>query len=124
MPLDVEKREQVIIITIPQANLEGQNVQALWEEVKPMLSDTDQLVFDLSQVAFIDKDGCRFFSDCADQMSQKEGEVKVCCLSEKIAALFRLMAYDRIMDIYHTRKDAVTRSRDNVSGTPQAVWQR
>lgn len=107
MSVDVEKKEQVTIITILQTHLESRNVQELWEEIEPILSDTDQLVFDLSKVTFIDKDGCEIFSNCANRMSRKDGEVKVCCLSEKIAALFRLMSYNRIMDVYHTREEAI-----------------
>jgi anti-sigma B factor antagonist len=107
MSLQVEKMDQTTIITFNQATVEANNVPALWDEIVPLLDDTTQLVFDLSQVDFIDSTGCGIFPNCVKRLSEKDGELKICGLSDKLAALFRLMAFDRLMDIMQTREEAI-----------------
>lgn len=107
MSLQVEKIDQTTIITFVQGTVEAGNVPALWDEIDPLLDDIDQLVFDLSQVDFIDSTGCGIFPNCVKRLSEKDGELKICGLSDKLAALFRLMAFDRLMDIVQTREEAL-----------------
>lgn len=107
MSLQVEKIDRITIITFTQPTVEANNVPALWDEIEPLLADTTQLVVDLSQVDFIDSTGCGIFPNCVKRLSEKEGELKICGLSDKLAALFRLMAFDRLMDIVETRQAAI-----------------
>lgn len=107
MSLNVEKIDQITVITFVQPTVEANNVPALWDEIDSLLADGTQLVFDLSQVDFIDSTGCGIFPNCVKRLSDKDGELKVCGLSDKLAALFRLMAFDRLMDIVATREEAI-----------------
>jgi anti-sigma B factor antagonist len=107
MPLEIMKKDRIIVITILQPTIEATNVPALWDEIEPLLSNTAQLVVDLSQVEFIDSTGFGIFLNSVKRLSKREGELKICGLSDKLAALFRLMAFDRLIDIHKTAEDAI-----------------
>lgn len=107
MSMEIEKIDRITVITILQPTLEAHNTLELWEKIEPLLADTEQLVVDLSQVDFIDSTGAGIFPNCVNRLSRKDGELKACGLSGKIAALFRLMSFDRLMDIYKTREEAI-----------------
>lgn len=107
MSIQVEKQGQITIVTITQPTVEANNVPAMWDKIQNELADTSQLVIDLSRVDFIDSTGCGIFPNCIKRLSEKEGELKICGLSDKLAALFRLMAFDRLMDIVETREEAI-----------------
>ena len=108
MSLNVEKQDQITIVTLTEPTLEANNVPSVWAEIEPLLADTSQMVIDLSQVTFIDSTGCGIFPNCIKQLAEKDGELKICGLSDKLAALFRLMAFDRLMDITETRDAAIS----------------
>ena len=107
MSIQVEKQGQITIITITQPTVEANNVPSMWDKIQNELADTSQVVIDLSRVDFIDSTGCGIFPNCIKRLSEKEGELKICGLSDKLAALFRLMAFDRLMDIVETREEAI-----------------
>lgn len=107
MSLQIEKRDRTTILTIDQPTIEANNVPALWAEIEPLLADASQLVVDLAGVNFIDSTGCGIFPNCVKRLNEKEGELKICGLSDKLAALFRLMAFDRLMDIQATKEAAL-----------------
>jgi anti-sigma B factor antagonist len=107
MPLEIVKKDQTTVVTILQPTLEANNVPALWDEMEPLLPNMIQLVIDLSQVEFIDSTGFGIFLNCVKRLGERDGELKICGLSDKLAALFRLMAFDRLMDIYKTPEEAI-----------------
>ena len=107
MPLQVEKHDRITVITLTQPTVEANNVPPLWDEIQKSLADTSHLIIDLSRVEFIDSTGCGIFPNCIKHLNEKEGELKICGLSDKLSALFRLMAFDRLMDILATREEAI-----------------
>ena len=107
MPMEIEEQDGITIVTLTQSTLEADNVPVLWEEFETVLKDTSRLVVDLSKVNFIDSTGCGIFPNAIKNLSEKEGELKVCGLSDKLSALFRLMAFDRLMDILETKEAAI-----------------
>lgn len=107
MSLIVEKNDRITTITFTQPTVEANNVPALWDEIQKVLPDTSRLVIDLTRVDFIDSTGCGIFPNCIKHLNEREGELKICGLSDKLAALFRLMAFDRLMDIFETKEEAI-----------------
>ena len=107
MTIQVENQDPIAIITFNQPTIEADNVPDLWADIEKVLDGTSSLIIDLSQVDFIDSTGCGIFPNCIKQLGKKDGELKICGLSGKLAALFRLMAFDKLMDIKDTRDDAL-----------------
>ncbi len=107
MPLEIEKIDRLTVITVAQPTIEENNAMALWNEIEQLLSGADRVVVDLSRVDFIDSTGCGVFPNCANRLAQKDGELKISGLSGKLNSLFRLMAFDRLMDFYKTREEAI-----------------
>lgn len=108
MDIHVEKHDRITILTFTQPTIEADNVPGLWTDIQKILDENSNLIIDLSQVDFIDSTGCGIFPNCIKQLEKKDGELKICGLSDKLAALFRLMAFDRLMDIKASRNDAIT----------------
>ena len=71
------------------------------------MPNTIQLVIDLSRVEFIDSTGFGIFLNCVKRLSARNGELKICGLSDKLAALFRLMAFERLVGIHKTSEEAI-----------------
>ncbi len=112
MAIHVENQDQITIVTFNQPTIEADNVPDLWVEIEKVLAQTSNLIIDLSQVDFIDSTGCGIFPNCIKQLNKKEGELKIYGLSGKLAALFRLMSFDKLIDIKETRDDAVAAFAD------------
>ena len=107
MALDIENHDGITIITFKQPTLEANNAPELWTHIQQILAETSNLIIDLTHVDFIDSTGCGIFPSCIKELNKKDGELKICGLSDKLAALFRLMAFDKLMDITQTKDDAI-----------------
>jgi anti-sigma B factor antagonist len=107
MTIQVENHDHITIVAFNQPTIEADNVPDLWADIEKVLAETSSLIIDLSQVDFIDSTGCGIFPNCIKRLGQKDGELKICGLSPNLAALFRLMAFDKLMDIKETRDTAL-----------------
>jgi len=75
-------------------------------EISPRQAHS-KMVFDLSQLRFIDSSGLGAFLSCLRQLSTKGGELKLCGLSNQVYQTFELVRMHRIFDIYSTKSEAV-----------------
>ncbi len=107
MPLTVETAEGVAIVAIPGSSLDSGNSNDFKAEVAPVLAAHKKLVFDLSQLKFVDSSGLGAILSCLRQLNAAGGDLKLCGLSKPVRALFELVRMHRIFDILNDREEAV-----------------
>jgi anti-sigma B factor antagonist len=107
MDITSEKVGDVTVATIHGDNLDASNVDDFKRDVMPLVQPRGKLLLDLQHVEFVDSAGCSVILSCLRQVNAAGGELKVCAVTKPVRALFDLVRFPRILDIYNTRDEAV-----------------
>ena len=107
MDITVGEVDGVAVIVLPEKDLDAANTADFKSSVAPVLKAHAKVVFDLSQLRFIDSSGLGAFLSCLRQLSSKGGELKLCGMSTQVYETFELVRMHRIFDIYATKNEAV-----------------
>jgi len=102
-----ERIDDIAIVTIPGKSLESANSRAFKESMAPVVAANPKLVFDLSQLTFVDSSGLGAILSCLRQANAAGGDLKLCGLSKGVRALFELVRMHKIFEILNTREEAV-----------------
>jgi anti-sigma B factor antagonist len=97
----------VAVVVLPGKDLDAANTAEFKSAIAPVIKTHSKLVFDLSQLRFIDSSGLGAFLSCLRQLSTKGGELKLCGMSTQVYQTFELVRMHRIFDIYATKSEAV-----------------
>lgn len=106
MNIATESVQDLLIVTIPGETLDAGNVKTLKEELTPLLQPGAKLIFDLSQLRFVDSSGLGLLLSCLRQVHNTGGDLKLCGLSKAVRALFELVRMHRVFEVFATREDA------------------
>ena len=109
MEFNVEKIEDVAIVTIPVKTLEMKNIPEFKRDIGPVLEANGKVVFDMSQMEFIDSSGCGSISFCVRKIKEKGNgsDLKICGVSKQISATFRLIRLNKLVEIFESREEAI-----------------
>ncbi len=107
MNVTIEQIAGVTVVLLPGRDLDAGNAGEFKSAIAPVLKAHSKMVFDLSQLRFIDSSGLGAFLSCLRQLSTKGGELKLCGLSNQVYQTFELVRMHRIFDIYSTKSEAV-----------------
>ncbi len=107
MEMTIEHIDGVAVVLVPGKDLDAGNSQEFKSEIAPVLKAHTKVVFDLSQLRFIDSSGLGAFLSCLRQLSTKGGELKLCGMSKSVCQTFELIRINRIFDIHHNKDEAV-----------------
>ncbi len=106
MELKPRMHNDVAIITIPGDHLDAGNVKEFKRDIVPLLETHKQIVFDMSELRFVDSSGLGAILSCLRQLNATGGDVKLASLSKGVRALFELVRMHRIFDIYNSADEA------------------
>ena len=107
MDMTIEHIAGVTVVVLPGKELDAGNTEEFKSTIAPVLKAHSKMVFDLSQLRFIDSSGLGAFLSCLRQLSTKGGELKLCGMSKQVYQTFELVRMHRIFDIYSTKNEAV-----------------
>ena len=107
MTIAFDRMGDVTVAMVPVEELDASNAADFKRDVAPLLEATTKLVFDLSQVRFVDSSGLGAFISCLRKLDARGGDVKLCGMSKQVRAVFELVRMHRIFDICGTREEAV-----------------
>jgi anti-sigma B factor antagonist len=107
MEMTVEKLGEVTIVQLPGEQLDASNAKDFKREIASVLVGASKVVFDLSQLHFVDSSGLGAMLSCLRQVNSAGGELKLCGLSKPVRALFELVRMHRIFDICDSKDDAI-----------------
>lgn len=108
MELQAETVDGVTVVTVKADFLDANNSRAFKEQMLELLDHSPPLVLiDLGQVQFIDSTGCGALLTCLKRVSELGGDLKICCITSPVRALFDLVRMQRILQIFKTRAEAL-----------------
>ena len=92
----------------------GRECQAVEWAVDDLIRDnTKKLVFDLSELEYVDSTGIGIIVTCSGKLAAAGGELRLACLHPRVAELMRITKLLQIMPIY----PSVAAATDNFVST-------
>ena len=107
MDMTIGEIGEVTVVLLPRKDLDASKTADFKSVIAPVLKAHTKVVFDLSQLRFIDSSGLGAFLSCLRQLSTNRGELKLCGMSNQVYQTFELVRMNRIFDIYDTKDEAV-----------------
>lgn len=95
------------VIAIQGDTLDAGNVQAFKESLQPVLESHQNILIDMSGLAFVDSSGLGALLSTLRTVNNKNGQLKLFAMSKPVQALFELVRMHRIFAIYDTRDAAL-----------------
>jgi anti-anti-sigma factor len=105
--IPVERIGDVAVVLVPVSELDAAITAEFKRDMAPILEANSKIVLDLTRVTFIDSSGLGSFLSCLRKVNTRSGDVKLCCLSERVRAVVELVRMQKMLDIFATRDDAV-----------------
>jgi len=98
--------DDVTIITVPGPRLDASQSPAFKRSIAPVLTASPKVIFDMSELQFVDSTGLGTIVSCLKMLNASGGDLKLCGLSKSIRALFELVRLHRVFDIYNSKEEA------------------
>jgi anti-sigma B factor antagonist len=111
MQFEIEKIGDVSVVKLQTEVLDAGNAKEFRSGITPILEENVKIVFDMSQVNFLDSSGCGTILSCLRQLNSAEGDLKMFGLQQSVRTLFELIRLHRIIDIFNNRDEAVSAFR-------------
>jgi anti-sigma B factor antagonist len=97
----------VIVALVHARALDAGNSRDFKSAVENLFKPGAKLVFDLSELEFIDSTGIGVLVSCLRQAHGSGAEIRLCSVSESVQAVFELVRLQRVFSVYHSRTEAV-----------------
>jgi anti-sigma B factor antagonist len=107
MELMCEHIGEVMVVVLAGAQLDASTAAEFKSDIAPVLDAHSQVVFDLSQLRFVDSSGLGALLSCLRQLHAKGGDLKLCGILPPVRALFDLVRMHRIFHIFDTQEAAI-----------------
>jgi len=111
MQFETEKIGDVTVVKVQTEVLDAGNAKEFRAGISPILEEGAKIVFDMSQLNFLDSSGCGTILSCLRQLNTAGGDLKMFGLQQSVRTLFELIRLHRIIDIFNTRDEAVNAYR-------------
>lgn len=103
----VETIGDVNIILLPGENLDASNTKEFKLTMAAVLQGKRKVVFDMSNLRFVDSSGLGAFLSCLKMCDAAGGDLKLFGMTKSVRALFELVRMHRVFDIFNTKEEAV-----------------
>ncbi len=107
MELMCEHLGEVTVVVLAGAQLDASTTAEFKSDIAPVLEAHAQVVFDLSQLAFVDSSGLGALLSCLRHVHAKGGDLKLCRILPPVRALFELVRLHRLFHIFDTPEAAI-----------------
>jgi anti-sigma B factor antagonist len=107
MNFEMEKIGTVVIILMPGESFEAAVVKDFNRKMAPVIDENNRVLFDLSNIRFLDSMGCGALLSCHKKLKEKGGKMGLCCAQKQVNAIFDLMGFPQLFDVFKTREEAL-----------------
>ncbi len=107
MNFKMEKSENAVIVTLPGESFEAATVPAFNASIAPVIKENSQVIFDLSNIRFLDSMACGALLACHRSLKDKGGRMGLCCAQKQVNAILELMGFPDLFDVFKTREKAL-----------------
>lgn len=111
MKIEANHVQGVLIAHLKIDSLETGNVAEFRSAVTPLVERNDRVVFDLSEVGFMDSTGLGAMLSCLRSLKARGGSLKLASLTPEVVQLFEMVMMDRVFEVFPTADDAVASFR-------------
>jgi anti-anti-sigma factor len=108
MDIPVQTVGDVAVVVVPVSELDADATPEFKRVMAPVLEAHAKVVFDLSQVRFVDSSGLGAFLSCLRKAIAKGGDLKLCCVSKQVRTVIELVRMHRMVEIFDTVDQAVS----------------
>jgi anti-sigma B factor antagonist len=102
-----ENAKEVAVVLIPGTTLDASNTKKFKSDVAPLATAGARVIFDLSNLKFVDSSGLGAMLSSLRQINGVGGDLKLCAMSKPVRALIELVRMHRVFEIYNTRQEAL-----------------
>jgi anti-sigma B factor antagonist len=97
-----------VIVKRLAERVDREHGQELFQELRTALrDDRPSLVFDFSDVSYLDSAGIEIVLKCMEEAMKRNGDLKFAAVPPAVAAILRLMRVDCLFEIFEDVSDAV-----------------
>ncbi len=105
----VHKIEDGVTILAIVGRLDPEETQQMEQRVLEAVAAQDKrLLFDFSELEYINSSGLRVLVMAYQRMKQAQGHVAICNIRDYILEIFEISGYDKIFAIFPTKEAALT----------------
>lgn len=108
MELKIDKIDDIVVITLPGESIDTSNAKELRAQLDSILEENQKVVFDMSQLKFLDSSGLGTMLSCLRRINSSGGELKLCNMTQQVKVLFELVRMHKIFEISSSIEEAVT----------------
>jgi anti-sigma B factor antagonist len=95
------------VVLKPEGRLDAAGARPFEAEWKEHLaSGNTRILIDLTDVQYISSSGLRSLLAASRNTERAGGKTKLCCLSTRITEIFEMAGFDRVFEIYSSRREA------------------
>jgi len=106
----VLRREQigdVTVVTLEETYLDPSRTGRFRRAMAGVLEPDARVILDLGKVQFVDSAGCGAILQVLRQITAVGGSLSLCGVNRPVRAIFELIRFHRLLDIFNTRKEAL-----------------
>ena len=107
MKLDYTRARSTTVVVVNATSLDADNSATFRGAMEDALRAEGDVVVDLDALEFIDSSGLGALLTCLREITARGGEMKLCCVSSPVRAIFDLTRMHRILDIHRDRDAAL-----------------
>lgn len=105
--VDVERKGGVNVIRLSGAALDVSTAQDFKTECGGIVQENPRVVLNLQNLDFVDSSGVGALLSLLRQSKTAGGDVKICSVPDNILALFELVRFNRLFDLFETEDEAI-----------------
>ena len=110
-----EETEGVLVISI-SGNISGLDAWEFHKELWEAVGGFDKSVLlDLEGLVYINSAGLRSILAVAKRLRENKAKFAVCSLSRRTKSLFKMAAFDKVIDVFESRSEAIEAIRSRYS---------
>ena len=107
MELTTDRVGDVTVVVLRGDHLDASITDEFKRDIGPILEESPKVVFDMSQLQFVDSSGLGAILSCLRRLGVSGGELKLSGMSKPVRAVFEISRMHRIIDIFATRDEAL-----------------
>ena len=107
MELKFKKDGDATVLEL-SGRLDTSNYESFSEELFKKLEEGDKyIVVDMADLDYISSSGLRVFLSALKKIRANDGDIALCCLSDKINEVFEISGFSSLFKVYVSMSDAV-----------------
>ncbi len=108
MNIETKNVDDVVIVEILETRIDAKSALSFKAKINELILQGHELILlDLAKVEFIDSSGLGAIVSCLKTIN-RQGELALCCISNKVLTMFQITRMDRVFQIFSTKEEAVT----------------